>query len=319
MNNLPTVSVMIITYNHEMYIRETIDSVLAQDYPNMEIVVSDDASTDNTPSIVRDYALKHPLVVKAILATVNKGITANCNMALNHCSGSLVAIMGGDDVFLPGKIKAQAIEFVEDCDLVLSYHSVDVFLSDTNETLYLSNQTIREDTNSAEEIIERGGIPGASSVMVRRSACPEGGFDDRLPTVSDWLFFIEVALRGRVRKIPGLYGRYRKHSKGASNRTLELLDESLRTLDLVLEKHPERIDLIGSCKKGKARYIAGEGFRQLKEDHRLSNTLSRKAIKLDPSNFRYWLLYCVSSFKWSSGFFGGIVAKYKYSLKRVQS
>jgi len=174
-----------------------------------------------------------------------------------------VAILGGDDIFLPGKIQKQVKQFL-DPDVVLSYHPVDIFLHQTGETLFLTNTTQHEYIGNAYDIISKGGIPGASSVMVRRSACPAHGFDPLFPVVSDWIFYIEVALKGKVVFLDEMLGRYRKHGKGASERTLELMSESLLTLDVVIERYGKNDShLVEVCAKGKRRYILGEVYRQV--------------------------------------------------------
>ncbi|MDM2776598.1 glycosyltransferase [Citrobacter sp. Cpo142] len=259
----PKVSVIIITYNQEAFISDTLDSVLVQNYPNLEIVVADDASTDNTPMIIEQYHEKYPEIIRPVLNPNNLGITGNSNAAFFHCTGELIAILGGDDIFLPGKIEKQVRQF-EDPKVVLSYHQVDIFLHQTGETLFVTNTTEREFIGNAYDIISKGGIPGASSVMVRRSACPEHGFDPQFPVVSDWIFYIEVALKGKVAFLNEMLGRYRKHGKGASERTLELMSESLMTLDVVIERYGKNDrHLINVCKKGKRRYILGEVYRQI--------------------------------------------------------
>ena len=92
-NYSPKVSVMIVTYNQENLIGETIESVISQDYPNLEIVVADDASVDGTQSVIKAYQEKYPLQIKPVLNPVNLGITGNCNAALAACTGELVAMM----------------------------------------------------------------------------------------------------------------------------------------------------------------------------------------------------------------------------------
>ena len=259
----PKVSIMIITYNQENLIGETIESVLSQNYDNIEIVIADDASADNTPQIIMDYAERYPTKIVPVLNQHNLGITGNSNAAFFACSGDLIAILGGDDLFLDGKIESQVKQF-EDDNVVLSYHPVDIFWHQTGEVLFTTNKTKREEIKDVYDIISKGGIPGASSVMVRRSACPLHGFDPQFPVVSDWIFFIEVALSGKVAFLPGVYGKYRKHGKGASDRTFELLGESLKTLDVIEQRYATNNGkLKESCRKGKVRYVMGEVFRQI--------------------------------------------------------
>ena len=91
----PLVSVMIISYNQENYIGETIQSAIDQDYPNVEIIVSDDGSKDKTPAIILEYANRYPSKIIPILKKKNSGITANCNTALRACTGEFIVFFGG--------------------------------------------------------------------------------------------------------------------------------------------------------------------------------------------------------------------------------
>ena len=115
-----------------------------------------------------------------------------------------------------------------------------------------------------------------------------------LPRLQDWLFFIEVALLGKVAKLDGLYVRYRKKGHGISSRTYELLDQSLGMLDLLLLKYPGRVELIKSCKIGKARYLAGEVYRQLMRDPCIARDLARQAVEIDQTKMSYHLLLVAS-------------------------
>lgn len=258
----PKVSVMIVTYNQEDLISDTIDSVLSQDYENFEIIVSDDASPDSTADIIRDYEMRFPGIVKGVYNKKNLGITGNSNAAFFACEGELIALLGGDDLFLPGKISAQVALF-EDPDVTISYHGVDVFIHQTGEVLFTTNTTKKEEIRDAYDLIAKGGIPGASSIMVRRSACPAHGFHPDFPVVTDWIFSIEVALKGKVRELHGVYGKYRKHGLGASERTFELLDESLKTLSVISAAHPQDKKLRETCMAGAYRYLLGELYRQV--------------------------------------------------------
>lgn len=284
---LPKVSVMVVTYNHANFIRETLDSILKDDYDNIEVVVADDASTDGTQDILKEYFYKYPNKIKLILNAQNLGITNNCNKAFFACTGDLIALFAGDDLFLPGKLRAQVAVFIKNPEVVLCYHSAEVFMSDTGKVVYVTYTNPKEDLKDVQKLIQNGGIFASSCVMVRRSACPPDGYDVRLPTVSDWLFLLETSLNGQIAKVDGIYTKYRKHQKSTTNNLLPLLDESIYTLDLLMEKHPERKDLLESCKMGKARYIAGEGFRQLSRDINIAYELSQRALFFCPERLVY--------------------------------
>jgi hypothetical protein len=126
--------------------------------------------------------------------------------------------------------------------------------------------------------------------MVRRIACPPWGFEPSLPSVSDWIFYVEVALRGKVAKVNQVLGRYRKHGMGVSNRSLDLLEESLQTLVILRERYAEVIGVIEACRVGEARYLAGEAFRQLAKDPEVAQRLIARALKCSPRDWRYHLI-----------------------------
>lgn len=315
----PKVSILIITYNQEDVISDTIESALLQDYENLEIIVSDDASIDRTPAIICEYAARYPGKVVPVLNKINLGITGNCNSAFFASTGQLIAFLGGDDLFLPGKISAQ-VKLFQSHDVVLSYHSVEIFLHQTGELLFTTNTTRNEDLNNAYDIVAKGGIPGASSVMVRRSVCPINGFDPEFPVASDWLFFIEVAMRGRIEKLDGVFGRYRKHGKGASEQTFMLLSESLRTLDIIQEHYPLDDKLKDACEKGAYRYLLGELFRQIVKKDKEKARLVVDLMLVKVSGVRYFSILCFSwALKFDLFVFGVAIVfeRFRSILKRV--
>lgn len=96
--NLPLVSIGIISYNSELFIAECIESCLSQTYPNIEIIIADDASTDRTPSIVRRYCEMHPDRLTFLRSTVNSGVAFNFNQAAKASKGEWFKPIAGDDV-----------------------------------------------------------------------------------------------------------------------------------------------------------------------------------------------------------------------------
>src|SRR3990167_10551260 len=107
MFSCPLVSISIPTYNCADFIRECLDSIIQQEYSNFEIIISDDASTDNTQIILSEYLQKYPDMIKLNINPHNLGISKNSNVILSFCKGKYVAMFAGDDVMLPGKIGSQ--------------------------------------------------------------------------------------------------------------------------------------------------------------------------------------------------------------------
>jgi glycosyltransferase involved in cell wall biosynthesis len=97
------VSIALCTYNGTRFLAQQLDSLVAQTYPNLEIVISDDRSTDDTLTILNDYARRDPRI-KVIAHADNVGLTRNFQRALRLCSGSYIAPCDQDDIWLPEKI-----------------------------------------------------------------------------------------------------------------------------------------------------------------------------------------------------------------------
>lgn len=95
--NFPKVSIILTTYNREYFFTESIESLLEQDYPNLEIIVSDDGSSDNTFNIACEYAQENPHI-KVVQNSHAKGSAGNRNNGLDHASGELVMLLDDDDL-----------------------------------------------------------------------------------------------------------------------------------------------------------------------------------------------------------------------------
>ncbi len=103
------VSVCVVTYNQEIYIRKCLQSIIDQQTNfNFEIIVSDDASTDSTPGIIAEFQQQYPGIVRVFLHKTNISAGVNFQFAHNQATGEYVAHCDGDDYFLPGKLQCQA-------------------------------------------------------------------------------------------------------------------------------------------------------------------------------------------------------------------
>lgn len=219
MKEKPLVSVAIITYNQKEYLKECIESVLEQDYPNIEIVVADDCSTDGTQEMLKAYSEKYPGKFVLKLSETNLGITPNSNVAHFACSGKYIAWIGGDDLMLPNKISKQ-VEYMENNkDYAICYHDLDVFESDTNKTLYIQSKKVKPRSGTLTEVAKYGCFNGACSTMVVREKTPESGFNLSLPVASDWMYWLDTLKNGgKIGYIDKVLGRYRRHSNNVTNK-----------------------------------------------------------------------------------------------------
>jgi glycosyltransferase involved in cell wall biosynthesis len=103
--NIPLVSVILPTYNRAWILREAIDSVLSQNYPNIELIVVDDGSTDRTAELLASYGDSI-----RVLSQKNKGVSAARNAGIKKSRGKFIALLDSDDTWMQGKISCQ-VEF----------------------------------------------------------------------------------------------------------------------------------------------------------------------------------------------------------------
>lgn len=111
----PLVSVIMITYNSSKYVSQTLDSIKEQTYKNIELIVADDCSTDDTVSVVEEWVEKNKNRFKAVVvvkAPANTGVAPNCNRGLHKSRGEWVKLIAGDD-FLLSKCIAENINYVD--------------------------------------------------------------------------------------------------------------------------------------------------------------------------------------------------------------
>jgi glycosyltransferase involved in cell wall biosynthesis len=242
----PHVSVVVITYNQQEFVRQTLLSALDQDYDNLDVIVSDDHSADSTPDIISSLAENYPGRLLPILNSTRAGITGNTNRALSRCQGDFVAFQGGDDLLCPGKIARQA-EFMQiRPELALSYHDVDVFDSDSGSTLYRWSQRYGRRTGGVASVVRYGTYMAGTAVMIRRSCMPPNGMDGRIPSASDWLYWIEVlaAGGGGVGYIDDVLARYRRHAKNVTGNWDWKFEDQNLTLALIESRWPEHALLV---------------------------------------------------------------------------
>jgi glycosyltransferase involved in cell wall biosynthesis len=258
-SNNPKVSIFVITYNQEKFVQEAIVSCVKQDYENFEVVVSDDGSKDDTVKILLELKKLYPEKIKLILNPINQGITKNCNVALENCTGELIAFMGGDDVLYPNKISIQVKAFKENTRLVFCYHPCHVLRD--GKIINTIGWRKKDLVKDFYEYIAKYGvdIPGPVP-MVLREAIPEDGFNEALLVASDWLFFIDVCSKGDLIRINDILSAYRKHDNNIGLKIHSYANDFLRTIDIIKIKYPDN-NVQKAADKAIRRFLLGIMYR----------------------------------------------------------
>lgn len=214
--NHPKVSIITPTYNHENFIGQCIESVLAQTYPHWEQIIIDDGSTDRTGDIVAQYKDERIKYVRQNHLGIWK-LGETYNKALQYAQGEFIAILEGDDFWPPFKLEKQIPAF-ERREVVLSWGKAAVTNSQ-GETIEIIPKNLKWIKNRTKEETLRGllleNFPQSSTVMCRKRALlriggfkqPEGVHCIDTPT---WL---ELSLIGDSRPVDEILGYHRQHAQ----------------------------------------------------------------------------------------------------------
>ena len=157
MEGSPLVTIQCLTYNHEKYIRKCLDGFVMQKTNfRFEAIVHDDASTDGTANIVREYADKYPDIIKPIFETENQYSKSDGSLnriMYEHTLGKYVALCEGDDYWTdPYKLQKQVDYLEQHDDVVCSCHRYQILYDQTNEIELATN--IYFDNHPAETSFE---------------------------------------------------------------------------------------------------------------------------------------------------------------------
>lgn len=212
---LPKVSVCVITYNQERYIRRCLQSLVDQQTNfDFEVIVGDDCSTDGTRAIVQEFVERYPRRVRALYQPINTGGSRN-NLEVHAAAiGEYVAHVDGDDYALPGKLQAQSDVLDRDHDCNAVWHRVDFFDDAggfcSGTTADLSSFELGRVTYS--DAIRLGFVGVHSSLMYRRSARSQ--IDTGRGTLDLYVTW-DLLSKGHGHIIDQVLGRYRVGSSGS--------------------------------------------------------------------------------------------------------
>jgi glycosyltransferase involved in cell wall biosynthesis len=228
MTNSPMVDVAIVTYNHEKYIAQAIESVLMQktDF-KVRMIIGDDCSSDKTQEIIKEFSQKYPDYIKTILYDKHIGIFSKDRVGikvLEQCTAKHIALLDGDDYWTdPNKLQKQ-VNFLESHpDCALCFHNVhyeDSIGEFQGFTTFASRcKRLQDDTDATFTIRDTlmGGLIPTCSVLLRNepaiSNLPEFFFQTR---TGDWLLWLLVCKDKTMRYFHRPMAVYRINSAGLS-------------------------------------------------------------------------------------------------------
>lgn len=229
MKNFPLVSIVTPAYNQAEYLVETIESVLAQDYPNIEYIVLDDGSTDGTPEVLKGYSER----VKSV-RNENKGQACTLNEGWARTSGKYIGYISSDDILYPDAVRKMIEILDSDNSIVCAFPDCDLI---DDRTRVIKKNVCRPFNLSELVVLQECYIgPGA---LFRRSAFEVvGGWKPELKLAPDREFWMRLAKHGNFEMCQETLAGYRMHplsisykdvSEIVSREYLKVLDEYFET------------------------------------------------------------------------------------------
>lgn len=239
-----TVSICIPTCNRGSFLRESLDSIRRQNYPQLEIVISDNASSDNTESICRDAAQEDPRI-RYIRQPQNLGIHGNHNFCLDESRGEFVCFFHDDDLYAPNIVSAY-VSFMDEHPEVGVVCS-DWELIDEQGTVIGQRRQGVPAVMPGMKFISRTIRSGRSSIacsgaMARRSALGTARFHDgALVGFEDFVLWFQIAERAAVGHIGTPLWRYRLHRSSLSRQSVRSVAQNYaQTLSRYCEDYLRR-------------------------------------------------------------------------------
>ena len=229
----PLVSVIIPTYNRAEYLKLALKSVLEQTYKNIEVIVADDGSMDNTAEVVADF--NDPQI--KYFYKKNTGLpAATRNLGLREASGEYIAFLDSDDMWLPEKLEIQVEYLREHPEYHLAYSNAWIIDGTGVRKGLIMDLELFKEGEIFKDLVKCNFIPQLT-VLMKREVFDDIGFlneDPALRAVEDYEYWLRVALRYKIGFVKEPLAMYRVHSEGVS-REMNLAPAQQKTLFSLLE------------------------------------------------------------------------------------
>jgi len=236
----PIISIIIPCYNQAHFLTECINSVLAQDFGDWEIIIVNDGSTDNTLKVALDFAQKDQRV--NVIDKENGGLSSARNAGIKQANGQWLLFLDADDYLLPSYFQSVSKELENLPKESLLQYGYQYVEEKRRKEIY--NKSLTENTIPLIPVIFSGNIGPCHSILISSEmAMKIGAFDEKLKSAEDWDFWIRAAKAGAVvKQIESVLIAYR-YSKDSMSRNAFRMYEALKTVTKRAIKRDARIQI----------------------------------------------------------------------------
>lgn len=282
--NEPLVSVILPTRNRADTIVASVRSVLDQSYRNLELLIVDDASTDDTKACIDE--LTDPRI-RWIRLDRQAGASTARNIGIEQACGAWIAFQDSDDVWLPGKLEKQVARVRDPAANVIAAFT-SYWRHDGVTRVLLPQPGSKGMEGDVLPRLLKSNFISTQVLMVRRDvALAVGGFDDQLSALNDWDFVIRIARHGAIAWVPEPLVEYVLQPDSLT----KSIDAFVHNYEMMMIKHA---GLMTARPEDRAWHLAVIGNRLCREGHRArGRSYLARAWRLLPFDYRYggaWLL-----------------------------
>ena len=237
MDNLldtPLVTIAIPCYNHEVFVQDSIRSVINQTYKNIEFIIIDDGSTDQSVNKIKEMLIEceQRFTRFEFRGRPNKGLCNTLNEALEWAQGDYFCVIASDDQMLPEKTSLQISSFKS--DTVGVFGGVNI-INNTNQIL---SSRVREysETGFEDILLNKHDLPASSQMFKTDILRQVGGYNPNVK-VEDWDLLLRMSkLNKKMVYIPQLLINYRKHDSNISSDNTFMYTEMIKILDQYVDE-----------------------------------------------------------------------------------
>jgi len=201
----PRVSIIMPVYNGAKFVAQAIQSVLAQDYGDYEIIVADDGSTDNTQEVLRQFGDK-----VTVLTLAHRGICATRNEAIRASRGEFIALIDSDDLWEPHKLSLQIAYLDEHPEFALAYAYSTNFTDESEGNVNLVKKLDFEGF-IFKDLFTKNSFANSTIVMRRPAFDEVGGYDESLLAMEDFELNLRISRKYQIGRVPKSLVRRRIH------------------------------------------------------------------------------------------------------------
>jgi glycosyltransferase involved in cell wall biosynthesis len=295
-NRVPKVSVLMPSFNYARYLPSAIKSVLSQSYSDLELIITDDCSTDESREVVEQWRKLDDRVVP-VLHDVNHGLARARNSGLAVSSGEFVALCDADDVWLPNKLQIQMGCFRTNPELGLVHSDSSIIDGDGALTGHKFSSLLHrkgqpKSGNLFEVLCERNFLCVPTVILRREAIEYAGGFEESLRSLEDWVCWTKVSRKFPFEYVEEPLVHYRIHGAGLSSNPKGMAYNRIKAFRFLLDSFSD----IPPRLRSKMLYSLGMSHLETKELPAAVRAFA-DSIRANPVQVRSWARCCQSLFQ----------------------